>query len=194
MPSLLASILPFALLLAPLSADHADSAGDPVLTGSAGFAGDGEPDALSLSGTPQSVALPFGDSFRPESSAQVRIERRVTVRIAPRVPERSSLVAENRAVPPTVRRMVERDADDCVRLSSIAGVQSRPDRLMLFMRDRRIMTAQLEKKCSPRDFYAGFLVEKSKDGQLCVKRDQLHSRVGSKCRVKAIRQLVEAGD
>ena len=60
----------------------------------------------------------------------------------------------------------------------------------MFMRDRRTIAAQLEKGCSPRDFYRGFYVERSDDGQLCVARDRIMSRSGAKCRVAKFSRLM----
>ncbi len=122
---------------------------------------------------------------------QVRIERRVTIRISPSVPtDTRNLMADlpQGAVP---SNFVERKIGKCVAISSIAGVQpTRDNRLMLFLRDRRIISASLEKACSARDFYSGFYVEKNSDGMLCIDRDKLHSRTGANCEVERMRQLV----
>ena len=64
----------------------------------------------------------------------------------------------------------------------------------MYMRDRQIISAELEKACSPRDFYLGFYVERSPDGQLCVNRDRLMSRAGAKCRIADFRRLIALAD
>lgn len=124
---------------------------------------------------------------------QVRIERSITIRIAPPGPTlRQSMVAE---AAPTLPRLSERKMGKCVALAGIAAV--RPDvggKLLLFMRDRRLISATLEKACSARDFYAGFYVERTSDGMLCADRDKLHSRAGATCSVGKLRQLVAEGD
>jgi hypothetical protein len=61
---------------------------------------------------------------------------------------------------------------------------------MLYLRDQRIISANLEKACSARDFYSGFYVDQNSDGLLCVDRDKLHSRTGANCEVERMRQLV----
>ena len=72
-----------------------------------------------------------------------------------------------------------------------AGVQiDADDRLLLFMRDRRLIGASLEKACSARDCYSGFYVDRGGDGKLCVDRDMLHSRSGSACTVRKLRELI----
>ncbi len=125
---------------------------------------------------------------------QVRIEQRVVVRIAPPGPAlRQTFVAE--AAPPTPPRLAERKMGKCVAVAGIAAVQ--PDaagKLLLFMRDRRLVSASLEKACSARDFYSGFYLERSADGMLCVDRDKLHSRAGANCAISRIRQLVATDD
>lgn len=127
-------------------------------------------------------------------AAQVRIEQRVIVRISPPGPRlRQSMVAE--MTPPAPPRMRERKMGKCVPVAGIAAVQ--PDagsKLLLFMRDRRLVSANLEKACSARDFYSGFYLERSRDGNLCVDRDKLHSRAGTTCEIKRMRQLVDADD
>ena len=131
---------------------------------------------------------PLFDGVAPPSGEQVRIQRRVILRISP-APARQNLTAE--AAPAPVRqRIVERPAGDCIDSSNIGGVADRGDRLVMFMRDRRTLAARLEKGCSPRDFYRGFYMERSEDGKLCVRRDRLMSRSGAKCQVASFTQLV----
>jgi hypothetical protein len=92
-------------------------------------------------------------------------------------------------------RMTERKIGKCLPISGIAGV--RPDagnRVILFMRDRRMISAQLERSCRGRDFYSGFYVDRTPDGQLCVDRDTLLSRSGFNCKVARFRQLIEPDD
>lgn len=127
-----------------------------------------------------------------DRAQQVRIEQRVVIRIAPQPPAaRQNLFAE---LPqrPTTPRFEERGKEKCVPLDEIAAVQTGSgNRLVLFLRDRRMVSVNLEKSCLARDFYSGFYVEKSKDGRLCVDRDKLRSRTGASCEVETMRQLVE---
>ena len=129
------------------------------------------------------------------TARQVRIEQRVVVRIAPQpLAARQSLLAElpERTSAP---RFEERGKEKCVPLDGIAGVQTGSgNRLVLFLRDQRMMSVNLEKACRARDFYSGFYVEKSKDGRLCVERDRLRSRTGMSCEVAVMRRLVEVVD
>jgi hypothetical protein len=135
------------------------------------------------------------ESFRAQDANQVRIEQQMTIRISPRpAPVRPNMLMDlpGREVGP---RFIERKMGKCVKASRIAGVQ--PDggnRLLLFMRDQRIVSAELERACRSRDFYSGFYLSRSDDGQLCVDRDTLLSRSGANCRLTRIRQLVESGE
>lgn len=126
---------------------------------------------------------------------QVRIEQRMTIRISPRPRPLEPNMLMDLPVRPLPPRQTERDIGRCLPISGIAGVQvSNDNRLILFMRDRRIVSAALERACSARDYYSGFYVERNSDGQICVSRDSLLSRSGANCKLSRIRQLVEPGN
>lgn len=138
---------------------------------------------------------PLEAFYASRTANQVRIERRVTIRIAPfRQGNRNSLLAQlpRRGV---TRAYEERKMDGCIPVAGIAGVQTGTgNRLLLFLRDQRIISLNLERGCEARDFYSGFYVERNEDGRLCVKRDQLQSRSGAKCEVERMRHLVAADE
>jgi len=93
------------------------------------------------------------------------------------------------------QRFSERKLGKCVPVAGIAGVQpASPDRLLLIMRDQRLVTAQLGKGCRSRDYYSGFLVAKNADGMICTGRDALLSRSGANCQVRTFRQLIPLGN
>ena len=132
---------------------------------------------------------PIYDGIFPPKAEQVRIERRVVLRISPaRTSPRQSLV--DNAEPERKMRVVERDAGKCIDSSRIGAVADRGGRLILLMRDRRTIAVRLEKGCSSRDFYHGAYMERSEDGRLCVQRDRLMSRAGAKCQVARFTELV----
>lgn len=187
MHSLFAFAAPLALML-PLVAEAVDVADPPASAG--------EASALQCDSASEAPPAPINPlvAWRQSSVAnQVRIEQRVVIRIAPAPPTaRQNLTADlpNRA--PAAPRYEERGKEKCVGLQGIAGVQTgNGNRLVLFLRDRRMISVNLEKACRARDFYAGFYVEKNKDGQLCVSRDKLQSRTGARCEIETMRQLVE---
>lgn len=138
---------------------------------------------------------PLSALRRSATARQVRIEQRVVIRIAPQPSAaRQNLLAQlpQREI---AQRFEERGKEKCVALEGIAGVQTGSgNRLVLFLRDRRMVSVNLEKSCRARDFYSGFYVERSKDGRLCVDRDKLQSRTGVRCEVDAMRQLVAVGE
>jgi hypothetical protein len=133
---------------------------------------------------------PVADGLRIPVQHQVRIERSITIRISPRRALRNPDLSE---LPGEIApRMVERRMGDCVPVRAIAGVQvGRDNRLLLFLRDQRVVSLGLEKTCRARDFYSGFYVERPSDGQICVERDRLQSRSGANCSLIRMRQLVE---
>ena len=130
--------------------------------------------------------------YRHPVENQVRIERQVTIRIAPRpapMPPPNMLVELPRQSVP--RRQVERSMGNCVPVAGIAGVQANSgNQLMLYMRDQRVVRASLERSCPASSFYQGFYLQRTTDGQLCVNRDTLLSRSGANCKLTRLRQLV----
>lgn len=131
------------------------------------------------------------DSRQPEVAGQVRLEQRVIIRIAPssrQRAERSFAQLSERA-----SGFEEVRLGDCVPINMIAAVSPHQGRLLLFMRDQRILSAALDRTCSPEDFYAGFYIERQ-DGRLCERRDRLQSRAGASCQVTQLSRLVAARD
>ncbi len=123
--------------------------------------------------------------------AQVRIQKRVIIRVPRRRPLRAAAMADFR-VKQSVPKYIEKKIGKCVSMTNILGVQLYDGReLHLITRDRKRIRAKLEKKCQARSFYSGFYMEKSKDGKMCAGRDILHSRTGAKCEIKKFRQLVQ---
>lgn len=198
MYSLVALAAPLALIL-PMAAGGVAASGVGARGGTAvgsGFAqvGAAQCDAATLQGQAETARVnPLSVLRRSSIARQVRIEHRVIVRITPQSSApRQNLLADipQRELPP---RFEERDKEKCVALDRIAGVQTGSgNRLVLFLRDQRMISVNLEKSCRARDFYSGFYVERHKDGRLCMDRDKLQSRTGARCEVEMMRQLVEA--
>ena len=194
------AILPIAV--APgVTPGQRDEAASPV----AGLTVDAVPEAAMPGDDDFRSFRQIVDGLRRQRADQVRIEQRVIIRIAPapvgRPPDprrglpdwRRNMFTDlpGRGIGPHVE---ERRMAQCVPVSGIAGVQvTRDSRLVLFMRDQRIVSAALEKTCNPRDFYSGFYLERTADGMLCSGRDTLHSRSGANCALGKLRQLVEIG-
>jgi hypothetical protein len=128
-------------------------------------------------------------------ASQVRIEQRVVVRISPQPMSNRQELAAQAFERELTTRYQEKRIGKCIPLEGIVGVQTGSgNRLVLFLRDSRMISLSLDKSCRARDFYSGFYVERHQDGRLCIERDQLHSRIGAKCEIERLRQLVEITD
>jgi len=189
-----------ALVLAPL--DEALDAED--VWAAAGLPADSPLLVKPQASAPGAAVPPGINPLSPEVWDQVRIEQRVIIRVSPRDAGRDALAPQVLPMQPVVQPMVpqprtssmqvrvrERKAGNCMPAQGIAAVQPITDgRLMFYMRDRRMIAAGLEKACSARDFYLGFYMLKTSDGQLCVGRDPIHSRAGTTCKLKEVREYV----
>lgn len=154
---------------------------------------------LALPAGPMSrPAIPLSPVFLPAEAQQVRIEEHVTIRISPRaapMPLMPPAFARSFDGSDDLPRYIERKVGKCVSIQGIAGVQpGERNRLLLIMRDQRVISAALSKACQSRAYYSGFLVAKNTDGLICQGRDQLLARNGATCQVSSFRQLVEAGN
>ena len=127
---------------------------------------------------------------RPLLFAQVRIEKRIIIRVPRRRPSSLAPMADlSQESARTSYR--EKKIGKCLPMNNILGVQLFSDRYLdLVTRDRKRIRAQLEEKCQARSFYSGFYVEKTGDGKMCAGRDILHSRTGAKCEIDRFRELV----
>jgi hypothetical protein len=144
---------------------------------------------VSRSDTRTAGWLGFADRFRPPVARQVRIERRVIVRIVPVGRQQPDALTPSVASVPL--RIVERPITGCVPVSQIAGVGAdRGDRLRLHLRSRQVLSVRFGDACRTEAFYSGFFVERRQDGLLCPARDAIHSRSGMRCTVGRISQLV----
>ncbi len=133
--------------------------------------------------------------FLTMTGQQVRIEQVLTIRVAPAPPSVRPIMLSDLPQQGVPSRLEERRMGRCVPMAGIAGMQFGGDRrLILFMRDHRIVSATLESACRARDFYSGFYVARNGDGMICQDRDQLQSRAGANCQIDGFRQLVESGD
>ena len=189
MSSLMVFIAPLALAAAapPAAAEASEPQGEWALGDPA------PPESIALAPDSRGLWRWIVDAFRAEPAEHVRIEQRMIIRITPLGPQREMLADLPRA--PLASRFSERKVGKCVPMSGIAGVQiGGDDRLLLFMRDQRILSATLEKGCSARDYYSGFLVERTSDGMLCAGRDKLLARSGANCGMGKLSQIVVVGD
>ncbi len=139
--------------------------------------------------SPESAAVTYVPE-RPTVIAQLRIEKRVIIRVPRRRPNSLAPMADfSRKSPlPNYR---EKKIGKCVPMNNILGVQMFADEYLdLVTKDRKRIRMRLEKNCQARNFYSGFYMEKSEDGKMCANRDILHSRTGAKCEIDRFRELV----
>lgn len=201
-------LTPLALFLPAAAIERPSAMGAGVEAGAPSPVFSSDPVLAARYGAPQSAAIEragqsvifqvVAESHLPQSQFQVRIEQHTTIRVTPLhtpMPVRRSMLSDLPDRDPP-ERMVERNIGACLRASTISGVRpdTRANRLLLFMRDRRVVSAQLERSCRARDFYSGFYLARSTDGRMCVDRDVLLSRSGANCRVTRMRELVQSGD
>ena len=199
MNSIFALFAPVALVIPSMVGDGTPASGDARSAAAADGPQSvvGEPGlgaALDATAAPSFRAI--ASSFRPKVQRQVRIEQRIIIRISPARPTatRNDLLA---ALPQGVSpaRFEQRRMGRCIPIGAIAGVRADPgNRLILYMRDRQMVSATLEKACRAADFYSGFYVERNGDGQICAGRDTVQARNGAKCEVSALHRLVPADD
>ena len=191
MISLTSLVGPMALLLAPVAPPHANDAPVP---GAASMrdAGptcglSGEEQAAQAGGLAEDRRIMQFRRWQIQiNPQQTQVQQRFVLRISPR--------SRTAPLPPQMpTRVVEQKMGKCIAVNSIVAVQTRgANDLVLYTRDRQMISAELEKSCSARDFYSGFYVEPSKDGKLCIKRDKLQSRNGAKCEISKFARLVAA--
>jgi hypothetical protein len=151
--------------------------------------------ALAVPAPPDMAAFrAFRDSYRPEVQHQVHFEERVIIRLAPSPPSvrREVFDAPRRADRPA--RYKEKKLARCVPIDDIAGIAPLENRLLLFMRDHRLLSATLDRVCDPDAFYLGASVERNADGRLCSGRDTLRARTGATCQISRINRLVALKD
>ncbi len=123
---------------------------------------------------------------------QVSVEQHMIIRISP------GNGAIMRDLPPPApepppMRLHPRRMPPCVPVQAIAAVRPLAgDRLLLILRDHRLVGADLSRTCAARDFYMGFYITPTADGLLCADRDTIHSRSGTTCTITQVHEMVPA--
>lgn len=136
--------------------------------------------------TPQVVPQPAREAMSVNIFAQVRIERQI-IRIRPAPPPSPTTIVS------APQRWKEKGAPDCIKWNNMAAAMvSSPTTLDLIVRGGARFRVRLEKSCSAVDFYSGFYVKMTPDGQICKDRDSIHSRAGGECVIDKFKTLVPA--
>lgn len=97
----------------------------------------------------------------------------------------------NRPVPPKPLRWKDKKGPKCVAMANIAGAAIvADDAIDLALRGGQRMRAQFSSRCPALDYYSGFYVLPTDDGQICADRDVIRTRSGGQCEIQRFRILV----
>ncbi len=120
----------------------------------------------------------------PIQFAQVTVRQQILIRVparvrgAPRGPAASPI------------EWKESRGPKCVPMRMIAGATLLSQNSFdLVMRDRSRIRARLDKRCPALDYYYGFYIRRTTDGQVCADRDSIRSRMGGQCEIDRFRSL-----
>ena len=133
---------------------------------------------MALSGVPETAS-----PADPVQFAQVMIREQILIRVPAKL---------RQVHPPSVEPVEwkEKKGPKCVSMRLIAGAalvgQNSVD---LIFRDKSRVRAKLERSCPALDYYRGFYVTPTKDGQICADRDFIRSRLGGQCEIDKFRAL-----
>lgn len=119
--------------------------------------------------------------------AQLTIHERLIIRI-PRV---APAPRGARVVTPAPVEWQEKRGPECLRVTALTGaaIDTKGDVDLVIEGARRIR-AKLDDDCPTLDFYAGFYLRPTSDGQICAGRDSIRSRSGALCPISKFRTLV----
>ena len=121
----------------------------------------------------------------PVEVAQVTIRQRIIVRVPAMAPQAAPLPM------PRPSKWKEVKGPKCVAVNQLAGAAfTRADSVDLFLRGGRRVRAQLDNNCPALDYYSGFYLTPTRDGQVCGGRDTIRTRSGGQCDIERFRELV----
>ena len=127
---------------------------------------------------PMVFGIGMGSAVAMPQVRRIIVENQLIIRV-PVSPEPSPQV-----------ELVEHKGPKCIPSGDIRGaLLAATDHVDFVMAGRRLLRARLDEDCPALDFYAGFYLS-SDDGNICIKRDSIHSRMGGSCRIDRFRLLV----
>lgn len=137
--------------------------------------------AYAALGAAAPPAAPPPSADAPVELAQLTFRSRVVVRV-----QTSTTVL----APAQLR---EKKGPRCVAIENIlaAGVLARSS-VDLVLRGGYRLRARFAASCPGLNYYSGFYVVPSADGQLCADRDVVRDRAGGECAIDKLRKLVAA--
>lgn len=119
--------------------------------------------------------------------AQLTIRERVVIRV-PRIDPRAG-----RDLPAAPRpiQWKEKKGPKCMPIAALRGAAFGGEEGVDFvLTGNRRIRAKLEDDCPALDFYSGFYLKPTADGQVCADRDAIRSRSGAVCPIGRLRTLV----
>lgn len=119
--------------------------------------------------------------------AQLSFHQRIVIRV-PRMDDPRDPTATPPADP---AKYQEKKGPKCLPIPAIEGASVMTgDSVDLVTIDGMVTRARFDDHCPALDFYRGFYMRQTPDGQVCAGRDSLRSRSGGDCRIKSFRRLV----
>lgn len=132
------------------------------------------------------AALPVGVVAQSASVRRLTISEQRVVRI----PLRSTAVP----LPKAGAEDKETRGPKCVARSKIVGASLNGLKSIDFtLRSGTRLRARLKNSCPAIDYYAGFYLNPTVDGEICSDRDAVHARSGGECQIDIFRKLTPKG-
>ena len=79
---------------------------------------------------------------------------------------------------------------DCIAATRLIGATFlRQNSVDLILRDNSRVRARLQRSCPALDYYRGFYINATEDGQICADRDSIRSRAGGECQIDQFNAL-----
>lgn len=94
-------------------------------------------------------------------------------------------------MPPPSIELKEKKGPRCIFSAAIGGAAVMPGNAVDFiLRGGGRVRAKFRSNCPPLDYYSGFYLSPTADGQICADRDAVRSRAGGECEIDKFRLLV----
>ena len=132
----------------------------------------------ALSGAPDEAS-----PADPIQFAQVMIREQILIRVPARL-RQSQPAAEGQL------GWKEKKGPKCIEMKLISGATLLSENSVdLIFKDKSRVRAKLEQSCPALDYYYGFYIRPTKDGQICADRDTIRSRMGGECGIDKFKLL-----
>jgi len=132
----------------------------------------------ALSGAPEEAS-----PADPIQFAQVMIREQILIRVPSRFRQAQQMAEEQ-------IDWKEKKGPKCVPMKLISGATLLSENSVdLIFKDKSRVRAKLEQSCPALDYYYGFYIRPTKDGQICADRDTIRSRMGGECGIDKFKLL-----